>query len=54
MHLLLWIIFMLDFISMGFAELWGNGKEAQIEKENIIYVSSWIRTSNLSAQQAAP
>ena len=35
MHLLLWMNDMLDLICMGFAELYGTGRDRTIQNENI-------------------
>ena len=43
---------MLDFICIGFAELWGTGSKRKIQNE--MYVSSGIRTNNLSHRKMAP
>ena len=35
MHLLLWMNIMLDFIGIGFAELWETGREQKNLNENV-------------------
>ena len=37
---------MLDFICMGFAELWGAGKELKIQNENI-----WLKQFSTSSER---
>ena len=45
---------MLDFIGIGFAGLWGTRSKRNIQKANIIYISSGIRAHNLSHHKLAP